>query len=106
MDPLRHQDIVEDPVVIELASALGRIGRVEPPAEIVRLAHPTPFRIDPLFLGHPLADEVVEAVQAQPTTLRMDVVVVVRGVEQEIAVIENADSGSVGRIREHGDKRK
>ena len=51
LNPFRHQDIVEHPVVVQLVPPLGRLGRIEPPSEIVRLGDLAFRGLDAFLLG-------------------------------------------------------
>lgn len=92
LNPFRHQDIVEHPVVVQLVPPLGRLGRIEPPSEIVRLGDLAFRGLDAFLLGHAVADEIMQSAQTQPPFYRMDIVVVVRCVQQKISVVKYSDS--------------
>ena len=91
MYALGHQDIVENAVIVQLVAALSRIRSVQAPPEIVRFGNLTLQRFDPFLLGDAMLDKTVQSSQRKAPFHVMNIIVIIRCVQQKIPVVKNAD---------------
>ena len=91
MYALGHQDIVENAVVVQLVAALSRIRSVQAPPEIVRFGNLTLQRLDSFLFGDPMLNKTVQSSQRETPFHVVDIIVIIRCVQQKIPVVKDAD---------------
>jgi hypothetical protein len=90
LDPVVHQDVIKDPIIVELIGLLVGLSGREAPTEEVGINDVTEIALDVLALADLFPDELMETSDVDAPLMRMDIVVVIADVGVITSVIEYA----------------